>query len=148
MTQKFSIIHPCAINTERFTQYLRISEDTCTSKPIFHQNANPFVFGPRSGLDPQCDDFTLPKPTCWYPKNPADPTQTLADLSKPSMTQHEAQRKWWNMVAKLGPLGVWVHTGHVDFMLFVSFSFTLGCQQKRGFWWIMGFIRKMHARHN
>ena len=33
-------------------------------KPIFHLNANGFASGPRVGLDPQGDDFTLLIPTC------------------------------------------------------------------------------------
>ena len=32
----------------------------------------------------------------------------------------------------------WIRVGHADFMLFVSISFALGGQRKRGFWWNMG----------
>ena len=38
----------------------------------------------------------------------------------------------------VGSPGVWAGIGHVHFMLFVSISFALGCQHKRGFQWNMG----------
>ena len=32
----------------------------------------------------------------------------------------------------------WVRIGHVNFMLFVSYLFTLGTQRECGNWWNMG----------
>ena len=37
-------------------------------KPIFHCDAKSFALGPGIGLDPQCHNFRLPIPTCWYLK--------------------------------------------------------------------------------
>ena len=39
-----------------------------TLKPIFHCDAKPFALGTGVGLDPQCHNFALPIPTCWYLK--------------------------------------------------------------------------------
>ena len=44
-------------------------------KLIFHCNAKPLMLGSRIGLYPQCDNFALPIPTCWYPETLADPTR-------------------------------------------------------------------------
>ena len=34
---------------------------------------------PRVSLEPPCDHFVLPIPTCWYWQTPMDPTQTPLD---------------------------------------------------------------------
>ena len=43
----------------------------------------------------------------------------------------------WN-IGCVGSPGVGARVGHVHFMLFVSISFALGSQHKRGFQWNMG----------
>ena len=63
-------------------------------KLIFHCNANPFVLGPRVGLDSQCKHFVLGIPTCWYLKSladlmptPAYPIPTPADPTRAQRQQ-------------------------------------------------------------
>ena len=50
------------------------------------------------------------------------------------MNERPMQRGWWNMAA-LSPTHAGVCVGRVNFMLFVLFSFALGSQHKRCFWW-------------
>ena len=52
-------------------------------KLIYHQNMNPFALGHHIYLDPPCDHFALPLPTCRYLKKLADPMQTLVDPMQP-----------------------------------------------------------------
>ena len=40
-----------------------------------------------------------------------------------------------SIVGLITGLSRWHRVGHVNFMLFVSFSFAVGSQGKRGFWW-------------
>ena len=44
--------------------YLKCSQNIL--KPIFHKKGNPFLLGPRIGLDPQPDNSTLCIPRFWY----------------------------------------------------------------------------------
>ena len=98
---------------------------------VFHCNAKPLALGPRLGLDPKHNEFALRIPSCWYLKSLVDPTQP---------PQHEPimpNVSWWN-IGCVGSPRVGARIGHVDFMLFVSISFALGSQRKRGFQWNMG----------
>ena len=75
--------------------------------------------GAHIGYYLQCKHFVLSIPTCWYPKN-------LNVYPNPNANP-------WNIV--------WVgytRVGHVDFMLFVSFSFALGSQCECGLY--VGYI--------
>ena len=48
----------------------------------------------------------------------------------------------WN-IGHVGASRFAACVGHVDFMLFVSISFTLGSQHKSNFWWNMGIINSV-----
>ena len=52
----------------------------------------------------------------------------------PTRTPNASQ---WN-IGCVGAPGIGAGTGHTHFMLFVSISFALGGQRKRGFQWNMG----------
>ena len=58
-----------------------------TLKPTFHQR--PFVVGPRDSLYPNCINFALPIPTCWYLNSLTD--QTQSPVHETLRTQREPQ---------------------------------------------------------
>ena len=65
-------------------------------KPIFHCVAKPFALGPCIGLDPQCHNFALGIPTCWYLKTlkfALPPTQNLKFALAPMPTPNVSQLK-------------------------------------------------------
>ena len=81
--------------------------------PIFHCDAKPLALGPRVGLDPQCDDFALSVPTCWYLK-------TLKFALPPTLNANASQ---WN-IGCVGSLTQSFCVAH--FMLFILGFFCVG----------------------
>ena len=107
-------------------------------KPTFHYDAKPFALGPRVGLDPQRHNFVLGIPTCWYLKwlkFELPPTQMLKFVLPPTPTPNTSR---WNIASVRSPKQN-SRVGHVDFMLFVSLSLSLGSQREHNFQWNMGF---------
>ena len=89
-------------------------------KPIFHCDAKPLALGPLVWLDPKCDDFALPIPTCWYLKMlkfalPLTPTLKFA--LPPTRNPNTSQ---WNIGCVGSPMQNFC-VGHVHFMLFIPF---------------------------
>ena len=107
-------------------------------KPIFHCDAKSFVLGPGVGLDPQCHNFTLPIPTCWYLKmlKFALPLTQMLKCALPPMPTPNASQ--WNIGCVGSPTPNF-HIGNVHFIFFVSISFAFGSQCKLSFQWNMGF---------
>ena len=83
-------------------------------RKMFHCDEKPFASGSRIGLDPQCHNFALGIPTCWYLK-----TQTFA-LPSSQMLKF-ALCPIANFQCKQVEYRLWQNSciGHVDFMLFV-----------------------------
>ena len=96
-------------------------------KPIFHCDAKPFALGPCVGLDPQRHNFALGIPTCWYLK-------TLKFGLPPTLTPNTSR---WNIGGVGSPKRA-AGVGHIDFMLFTSYSLVLGTQCKPSFQWNTG----------
>ena len=71
--------------------------DCLTLKPIFHQNAKPFMLGPHVGDDPQLEHFVLGIPTCCYlkkkPQTQREPSCT-ADTHGPNVRPNANGRIW------------------------------------------------------
>ena len=88
-----------------FNSFLLIpffSQSHCNLKPIFHCNAKPFALCPGIGLDPQCHNFTLGIPTCWYIKMlkfALPPIRTL----KFALHQHQPPTRADGIQVALGP---------------------------------------------
>ena len=98
-----------------------------TLKPIFHCDAILFALGPGVGLDPQCHNFALEIPTCWYPKTlkfALPPTRILKFALAPTRNPSASQ---WN-IGCVGSQIQNVCVGHVHFMFFVLISFAFGSQ--------------------
>ena len=94
---------------------------------LFHCDAKPFALGPHVGFDPQCHNFALGIPTCWYKKTlkfVLPPTLMLKFALPPTSTPNASR---WNIGSVGSPIGG-AGIGHVDFMLFVSISFALVSQ--------------------
>ena len=68
-------------------------------KPIFHCNVNPFALRSHVGLDPQCKNFALGVPKCWYLNTFADPAANPhtpnANPCTPNVRPNMSQ---WNIV--------------------------------------------------
>ena len=61
---------------------------------------------------------------------------------EPPGTQHVPKSEQVEYSSRLIHL-CWVHVGHVEFMLFVSFLFALGTQRKPSFWLEYGLKSKV-----
>ena len=74
---------------------------------IFHCDAKPFALGPGVGLDPQCHNFALGVPTCWYlqtlkfalppMQNPSTSQWNIGYVGSPTQnlfTQREPSLQW------------------------------------------------------
>ena len=107
-------------------------------EPIFHCNAKTFTLGPRVGLDPQCYNFALGKPRCWYVKMlkfALPPTRNIK-CALPQMQNINASQ--WN-ISCVGSSMQNFRVGHVHFMLFVLISFALVTQLEPSLQWNIGF---------
>ena len=80
-----------------------------TIKSIFHRNANPFALGLNVGYGPQCERFTLPIPTYWYPKSLADPMRSLTDPTQSLMDPTQAPTLASGIYFVLGMRGLGLH---------------------------------------
>ena len=105
-------------------------------KPIFHCNAKPLAFGPRIGLDHKCNNFALPKPTCWYPtkcqresfRNQHEALQTQRQALQ---TQREA---WWTQHEPVEYYSHWVCKGWLN-VVYMVFSDLLPSGSRSFFRW-------------
>ena len=98
-------------------------------KPIFHCGAKPLASGPCVGLHPQCDDFVLPIPTCWYLKMRKF---ALSPMPNPNASQ-------W-IIGCVGSQTQISGVGHVHFIFFVPISFVFCIQRKPSFQWNIDFM--------
>ena len=104
-------------------------------KPIFHCDAKPFALGPRVGLDTQRHNFALGIPTCWYLKTLKFALPSMRTLKLLPTPTPNASR--WN-IGGIGSPTRGAGIGHVDFMLFTSYSLALGTQREPSFQWNTG----------
>ena len=119
-------------------------------KPIFHCDAKilaGYYLGCCVGQYSQRESFALGIPTCWNLKMlkfALPPMPNLKFALPPMRTPNASQ---WN-IGCVGTPGVGTHVGHVHFILFVSISFALGSQCKRGFQWNMGLRLPLTIKKN
>ena len=91
-------------------------------KPILHCNANLLGLGPCIGLDPQCFNFALGIPTCWYLKMREFPLHLMPNLNLPPTRNPNASQ--WN-IGCLGSQMQISRVGHVHLSFFMLISFAL-----------------------